>query len=75
LAVIYFQAWIYLVVILPIIFISALLAHLIIEGNRPAAAEHPFWWSVLNDLRMLAHMLTGTLKNELVKADVSPNWF
>ena len=53
------------------IFIWALAAHKLVEGNRPAAATHPFWWSVVNDLRMLAHFATGTLDRELEKAGVT----
>jgi len=44
--------------------------HLVFEKNKPAAAIYPFWWSVLNDIRMLGHFLTGTLKAELEKAKV-----
>ena len=53
-----------------VIFIWALLTHLLIEKNKPAAATHPFWWSVLNDIRMLFHFLTGTLKPELRRAGI-----
>jgi len=66
--------WIYLLAVLPVIFIWALFVHLVIEGNKPAAAEHPFWWSVLNDVRMLFHMLTGTLSAELEKAGLKKSW-
>lgn len=52
------------------IFLWALVAHLVVEGNKPAAADHPFWWSVVNDLRMFFHFVTGTLEAELVKAGV-----
>ncbi|MEP1231206.1 MAG: DUF962 domain-containing protein [Litorimonas sp.] len=55
---------------LAFIFVWALLTHILIEKNKPAAATHPFWWSVLNDIRMLFHYLTGTLKGELRKAGV-----
>jgi len=55
---------------LAVIFIWALLTHLLIEKNKPAAATHPFWWSVLNDIRMLFHFLTGSLKPELRRAGV-----
>ena len=55
---------------LVVIFIWALLTHILIEKNKPAAATHPFWWSVLNDIRMLFHFLTGTLKPELRTAGV-----
>lgn len=74
LAILYFQAWIYLLALLPAIFIFALCVHLFIEGNKPAAADHPFWWSVVNDIRMLCHMLTGTLARELEKAGVARSW-
>ncbi len=65
------QDWLFLVAILVVIFIWALAAHKLVEGNRPAAATHPFWWSVVNDLRMLAHFATGTLGRELEKAGVT----
>ncbi|MEP3890226.1 MAG: DUF962 domain-containing protein [Hellea sp.] len=62
------QRWIMLLGVLGVIFCSALFSHLVFEKNKPAAATHPFWWSVLNDIRMLMHFLTGTLKAELEKA-------
>lgn len=64
-----FNIWL-LIGVLGLIFIWALLTHLLIEKNKPAAATHPFWWSVANDLRMLFHFLTGTLKPELRRAGV-----
>jgi len=54
-----------IVATLVLIFLSALFSHIIIEKNKPAAAKYPFWWSVLNDIRMLLHFLTGTLGREL----------
>lgn len=65
------QNWLLLLATLVIIFIWALATHKLVEGNRPAAATHPFWWSVVNDLRMLAHFATGTLGRELAKAGVT----
>ena len=62
------QNWIMLFGTLGLVFVSALFSHLVFEKNKPAAATHPFWWSVLNDIRMLGHFLTGTLKAELEKA-------
>ena len=53
------------------IFFWALAAHKIVEGNSPAAATHPFWWSVLNDVRMFWHFATGSLSEELEKAGVT----
>jgi len=64
------QNWPLLIVTLIVIFLSALFSHLVFEKNKPAAAIYPFWWSVLNDIRMLGHFLTGTLKAELEKAKV-----
>lgn len=65
------QNWIFLGATLVTIFLWALAAHKLVEGNSPAAATHPFWWSVVNDLRMFAHFVTGTLSEELYKAGVS----
>lgn len=59
--------WGLLLIILALIFISAFVSHIVFEKNKPAAASYPFWWSVFNDIRMLAHFLTGTLKPELQK--------
>lgn len=70
LVAIFNQNWWLLGAVLITIFCSALLSHIIFEKNKPAAAQYPFWWSVLNDIRMLCHFLTGTLKTELIKADV-----
>ena len=66
------QNWLVLLGVLVFIFLWALAAHKLIEGNSPAAATHPLWWSVVNDLRMLFHFVTGTLKRELEKAGVTP---
>jgi len=65
------QSWVFLIVTLIAIFLWALAAHKLVEGNSPAAATHPFWWSVVNDLRMFAHFVTGTLGAELRKAGVN----
>ncbi len=74
-AVIFFSLitlnWWLLLGSLVVIFFWALAAHKLVEGNSPAAATHPFWWSVLNDLRMFAHFVTGTLGRELSKAGVT----
>lgn len=70
-AILYFlftQQWIALFITLAMIFTTAFFTHIIFEKNKPAAFEYPFWWSVLNDIRMLFHFLTGTLKPELEKA-------
>ena len=63
--------WWLLIGSLVVIFFWALAAHKLVEGNSPAAASHPFWWSVLNDLRMFAHFVTGSLPAELRKAGVT----
>lgn len=63
--------WWLLVVTLILIFLWALAAHKLVEGNNPAAATHPFWWSVVNDLRMFVHFITGTLSKELQNAGVT----
>lgn len=65
------QNWLALLVTLFVIFFWALAAHKLVEGNSPAAAIHPFWWSVVNDVRMFFHFVTGTLGAELRKAGVS----
>ena len=67
---IYSLNWIGLIAVLATIFISAFFSHIIFEKNKPAAAKYPFWWSVLNDIRMLMHFMTGTLRPELIKAGV-----
>lgn len=63
--------WWGLVGSLVVIFLWALAARKLMEGNSPAAAMHPFWWSVLNDLRMFAYFATGRLPAELKKAGVN----
>lgn len=65
--------WLVLFGVLVAIFLWALVAHLAVEGNKPAAATHPVWWSIVNDLRMFAHFVTGTLGAELDKAGVKRN--
>ena len=64
-------SWALLAGTLLFIFLWALAAHKLVEGNSPAAATHPFWWSVLNDLRMFWHFVTGTLHEELRNAGIT----
>ena len=63
-------SWLWLGAVIAAILVNALIAHFIVEGNRPAAFGEPAWWSVASDIRMTAHWLTGTLDRELEKAGV-----
>ena len=46
---------------IPIAYGFAWTGHFLIEGNKPATFGHP-WWSFVSDLRMLALMFSGKLK-------------
>ncbi len=45
----------------------AWVGHACVECNRPQTFGHPLW-SLLSDLRMFLHFVTGTLRGELEKA-------
>ena len=45
----------------------AWMGHACVECNRPATFGHALW-SMVSDLRMLFHFVTGTLDRELEKA-------
>ena len=44
----------------------AWLSHLLVEHNAPETFKHP-WFSLISDVRMVALMLTGRLRQELEK--------
>lgn len=42
-------------------------AHFVVEKNRPATFQYPFW-SFISDYKMMFYMATGRLGNELERA-------
>lgn len=42
-------------------------AHFVVEKNRPATFQYPFW-SFISDYKMMFYMATGRLETELERA-------
>ena len=43
-------------------------AHLVIEKNRPATFQYPFW-SFISDFKMISYMLTGRMGREIERIE------
>ena len=71
LACLFTGAWLWLAIMLAAIFVNALIAHFVVEGNSPAAFGEPPWWSVASDIRLTLHWMTGTLGAELETAGLT----
>jgi len=51
---------------------GAWLGHFLIEKNRPATFQYPFW-SFIGDYKMIALMMTGKIGRELKRANMRSN--
>jgi len=43
-------------------------AHFVIEKNRPATFQYPFW-SFISDFKMISYMLTGRMGREIERIE------
>ena len=56
--------WVYLIIAIVVAYGSSLLAHLMVEHNRPVTFRHP-WWSARADLLLCRMMLTRGLTESI----------
>jgi len=45
-------------------------AHFVVEKNRPATFQHPFW-SFISDFKMIWYMLTGRMGREVERVNTN----
>jgi hypothetical protein len=64
------RKWLWLPLPLVIGYGCAWLGHFFVEHNRPATFQYPLW-SFMGDYKMLALMLTGQLKAELKRRNIT----
>lgn len=69
LGAIVFWNWYLLVVALFFSYGPAWIGHALIEHNRPATFDYP-WWSAIGDIRMGLMALTGRLDGELKRLGI-----
>lgn len=69
LGAIVFWNWYLLVVGLFFCYGPAWISHALIERNRPATFDYP-WWSMIGDVRMGLMALTGRLDGELKRLGI-----
>jgi len=62
--------WLLLPAALAVGYAMAWAAHFFVEHNRPATFKHPLW-SFAADYKMVALMLTGRMKREVVRANAT----
>lgn len=59
--------WYYLPLCFVVGYTFAWFAHFVVEKNRPATFEHPFW-SFISDYKMMWYMATGRMGREVERA-------
>ncbi len=61
--------WAFLPLVLVCGYFFAWLSHAFIEKNKPATFTYPLW-SLISDNKMFFHFVTGTMGEELKKANI-----
>jgi hypothetical protein len=69
-ALIVSRKWLWLPLPFVIGYGFAWVGHFLVEHNRPATFQHPLW-SFMGDYKMLVLMLTGQLKAELKRRNIT----
>ena len=61
--------WYFFPIFLVVGYAFSWFAHFVVERNKPAAFEHPFW-SFISDFKMIWYMLTGRMRREVERVNM-----
>jgi len=62
--------WYFFPVFFVVGYAFAWFAHFVVEKNRPATFQHPFW-SFISDFKMIWYMLTGRMGREVERVNTN----